>query len=117
MIQFIKEPDYGLSVTVSGLIDEVKDITRELSIKPHSINLSVGIHGKVQELPSPEVLEFVTMCGHGMISASLVEKLIEDVKAGSYTPEKAAEEMAGPCVCGIFNTERAAKLLEKYVQE
>jgi DNA polymerase elongation subunit (family B) len=117
LIQFIKERDYGLSVTVSGLIDEIQDMANELGIKPHSVNLSLGVHGKVEDLPSPEVLEFVTMCGHGMISASLVEKLIEGVKEGRYTPEKAAEEMARPCVCGIFNTERAAKLLAKYVQK
>jgi hypothetical protein len=117
LIQFIKERDYGLSVTVSGLINEVQDMVNELGIKPHSVNLSLGVHGKVEDLPSPEVLEFVTMCGHGMISSSLVEKLIEGVKEGRYTPTKAAEEMARPCVCGIFNTERAAKLLAKYVQE
>ncbi|BCV24816.1 hypothetical protein [Gelria sp. Kuro-4] len=117
LIQFIKERDYGLSVTVSGLIDEVQGMARELGIKPHSVNLSLGVHGKVEDLPSPEVLEFITMCGHGMISASLVKKLIEGVKEGRYTPEKAAEEMARPCVCGIFNTERAAKLLAKYVQK
>ncbi|BCV24856.1 hypothetical protein [Gelria sp. Kuro-4] len=117
LVEFIKERDFGLSVTVSGLVDEIKDITQAVNIQPHSINLSLGIHGKTEALPSPEVLEFVTMCGHGMISASLVERLIADVKAGRRTPRQAAEEMARPCVCGIFNPDRAAKLLQKYERQ
>jgi hypothetical protein len=36
----------GLSVTVSGLIEEIFDICKELGIKPHSINLSLGVWGK-----------------------------------------------------------------------
>ncbi|BCV25259.1 hypothetical protein [Gelria sp. Kuro-4] len=114
LVQFIKEKDYGLSVTISGLITEINDIARSLDIKPHSINLSLGIYGKTADLPGPEVLEFVTMCGHGMISRELVERLIADVKAGRRTPENAAKEMARPCVCGIFNTDRAIQLLQKY---
>lgn len=114
LIQFIKEKDYGLSVTISGLITGINDIARSLDIRPHSVNLSLGVHGKTADLPPPEVLEFVTMCGHGMISRELVERLIADVKAGRRTLENAAKEMARPCVCGIFNTDRAIQLLQKY---
>jgi hypothetical protein len=51
------------------------------------------------------------MCGHGLISASLVRALVEDVKAGRKTPEEAAKALPPNCTCGIFNPVRAARLL------
>ncbi|MEW6662513.1 MAG: hypothetical protein ACOY9Y_13980 [Bacillota bacterium] len=116
VLRRIKEEDFGLSVTVSGLIEEVLDMADKLNLKPHSINYSLGIFGRTDLLPAEEVLEFVTMCGHGMISQYLVVKLIEDVRRGKKTVKQAATIMAQPCVCGIFNTERAEELLQKYVR-
>ncbi|KJS22408.1 MAG: hypothetical protein VR72_06135 [Clostridiaceae bacterium BRH_c20a] len=116
LVAFIKESGCGLSVTVSGLIDDVKAIAAKTDISPHSINLSLGTFGKTEELPEYVVLEFVTMCGHGMISSKLVEKLIDDVVKGRMSFEKAAMLMAQPCVCGIFNAKRAEELLDKYVR-
>lgn len=112
VVRFIKESSCGLSVTLSGLIDDVKTMAAELGITPHSINYSLESFGRVEKLPGYGVLEFVTMCGHGMISRHLVEKLIDDVKKGKKSCKKAAELMAQPCVCGIFNTKRAEQLLE-----
>lgn len=114
LLRQVKEEDLGLSITVSGLIEEILSLSEELSIRPHSINLSLGVYGKTEALPPPEVMEFVTMCGHGMISARLVEETIELVKKGRLTPEQAARRIAGPCVCGIFNPDRAKELFEKY---
>jgi hypothetical protein len=51
------------------------------------------------------------MCGHGLTSSGLVEKMIEDIRKGKTSPQKASEKLAKPCVCGIFNTTRAAELL------
>jgi DNA polymerase elongation subunit (family B) len=115
LVRYIKEKDFGISVTLSGLTEDVLNIAEELNINPHSINLSLGIYGKTEKLPSEEVLEFTTMCGHGMISKHLVAKLIDDVRQGKTTIDKASETIARPCVCGIFNTERAKQLLKKYV--
>ncbi len=42
----LKEEEIGLSVVVSGLIDNVLDICQEVGLKPHSANISLGIHGK-----------------------------------------------------------------------
>ncbi|MDK2823203.1 MAG: hypothetical protein PWQ67_624 [Clostridia bacterium] len=117
VLQRIKELDLGLSVTVSGLTDEVLDMARELDIKPHCVNLSLEIWGNVEKLPSEEVLELVTMCGHGLISSGLVEDCIEKVKKGHMTPRDAAVKISHPCVCGIYNPDRAEKLLEKYVPQ
>lgn len=112
ILRRVKAGDYGLSITVSGLIDEIIAICRELDIQPHTINLSLGIHGKTELLPQEECLELTTMCGHALIATRLVEKMKADVAAGRISPDDAARQMAKPCVCGIFNLERARALLE-----
>ena len=49
-------------------------------------------------------------------SENLIEDQIEKVKSQKKTAEKAADELARQCVCGIFNPARAAKLIEKYAE-
>jgi len=112
-IKEIKEADLGLSVTVSGLIDEIFNICKELGIKPHSINLSLGVWGNTKKLPPKEILEVTTMCGHGMIAPRFVEYLISKIREGRMTPKAAAILLARQCPCGVFNVERAEKLLAK----
>ncbi|MGI6451325.1 MAG: hypothetical protein ACOX3R_14020 [Desulfitobacteriia bacterium] len=114
-IKKLKELDTGMSVTVSGPTGDILSMCRELAIKPHSINLSLDIWGKKEKLPSEEVLELLTMCGHGLISKYLIEEIIDKVKKGKMTPKKAAEKIGHPCVCGIYNPVRAEELLQKYV--
>lgn len=109
----LKEEDIGISIVVSGLIYDVQAMAREVGLKPHTINLSLGMRGKKELLPGPEVLEFTTMCGHALVAASLVEKAIAEVKAGTKTPQEAARMVAIPCLCGIVNLTRAAELLER----
>jgi hypothetical protein len=48
-----------------------------------------------------------------MTSPNLVKKCIEDVISGKTTPREAAELLARPCICGIFNPDRAETLLKK----
>lgn len=115
VLRRIKELDLGLSITVSGLNEDVLDMCKDLDIKPHSVNYSLGIHGATQKLPPEELLEFITMCGHGMISRDLVAKAIDEVKKGRKTPHEAAVMISQPCVCGIFNVDRAERLMQKYV--
>jgi hypothetical protein len=107
--------DVGVSVVVSGLYDEVLDACEESGLTPHTVNLSLGIHGRTDRLPAPEVLEITTMCGHAMISAALVRKVLEDVEIGRSSAEEAARELSRLCVCGIFNPERAEAVLQKLV--
>lgn len=109
------EMDLGISVTVSGPRAEVEKMCRDFGIKPHSANFSLDIWGRREKLPPEEILEFITMCGHGMISKALVVDTIERVKAGKMTPEEGAVRMGSPCVCGFFNPTRAVMALEKYV--
>lgn len=114
-VRRIKELNLGLSVTVEGPTADILSMCREMDIQPHSVNLSLDIWGKKAALPPEEVLELTTMCGHGLISPYLAAAVIEAVKAGKKTPRQAAAMIGKPCVCGIFNPDRAAELLMKYV--
>lgn len=107
----LKERDFGISIIVSGVIDEVFGVCDEIGLQPHTIDLSLGIWGNRKLLPKAELLEITTMCGHAMIPSSLVDDLIAKVRAKTLTAEKAALELAKPCVCGIFNQKRAAELI------
>lgn len=110
-LQRLKEEELGISITISGLIDEIFALAKELDLKPHTINLSLGVHGRTELLPPEEILELTTMCGHAMVSMTLAQKLRDDVRAGRISKKEAARRLAEPCVCGIFNIERAEALL------
>lgn len=111
----IKEAELGLSVVVSGLWDRVEKCCREVGLDKHTVNFSLGRWGRTDRLPPNEILEIHTMCGHGMVTASLIEKVVEEVKKGKATPEQAAEKLFRPCMCGIFNPHRAAQLLRAMI--
>ena len=100
-----------MSVVVAGILDSVNDCCQKAGLKRHTVELSLGIWGKTEKLPSNDILEVTSMCGHGLISASLVNSLVGGIKAGAKTPEDAARELTPNCTCGIFNPARAAKLL------
>lgn len=109
----LKAAALGISVVVSGLIEEVKHIASEAGLKPHTALLSLGIYGKASLLPEKEVLEVTTMCGHSLVGAELARTVIDRVKRNRLTPERGAKVLARPCPCGIFNTSRCAELLAK----
>jgi hypothetical protein len=111
----LKEADLGISVVVSGIFDEVFDCCKLVSIKPHTVNMSLGTWGKTELLPETPILEIATMCGHAMISPKLINFMIDRVKNGKMTKEDAAVEMAKQCTCTIFNPVRAAEIIEKMV--
>ena len=112
-LQALKDRDFGISVVVSGLYDEAKKICDEVGLSPHTVNQSLGIHGKTERLPEETVLEIHTMCGHAMVSAHLIDHLILEIREGTTTCEKAAGELSRMCDCGVFNSYRAEKLLRK----
>jgi hypothetical protein len=108
-----REEDVGLSITVSGLTKNVYELSEEAGLKPHTINMALGVWGKTDLLPSEEVLEVTTMCGHHMISRYLVEDLFSRVRTGKISTEKAAETIGKLCVCGIFNQERCKEIFDR----
>ena len=111
VMKALKEADYGYSVVVSGLVDDVDCCAKAAGINRHSVDISLGIWGNVDKLPETQILEITTMCGHAMISAGLVTKMVEDIKAGRRTAKDAANELSKPCACGIFNPHKAERLL------
>jgi hypothetical protein len=110
-MQDLKEADLGISVVASGLFEEIFQCCKKAGLKPHTVNYSLGVHGRVDKLPDSEMLEITTMCGHALVAQNLVKKFIEDIRKGKETCEKAAEKLAKNCLCGIFNPKRAAELL------
>jgi len=109
----LKDADTGISIVTGGLIDEIVPMAREIGISPHTVFLSLGIHGKKALLPEDEVLETTTMCGHGLVSSNLARAVIQKVQSGTMSPEEGATLLAQPCPCGIFNTDRCEALLQE----
>jgi len=109
----IKEMDLGLSINVSSLVDDVREMAPRTGVKPHSINYALGFRGDLYQLPDRQVLGLTTMCGHGLISSTFAKKMIDMVREKRLTAEKAAGYMAKFCVCGAFNTARAVRLLNE----
>jgi hypothetical protein len=109
----LKSADLGISINITGLLDNVDSICRRSGIVRHSVEHSMGVKGRLEKLPSEHVLELNTMCGHGMVSFNYVKKMIDHVKLGKLTPAQGARKLAKPCTCGAFNTTRAEQLLER----
>jgi hypothetical protein len=105
--------DLGICINISGLLDEVKECCRKAGITRHSAEHSLGVWGAKDRLPEREVLEFNTMCGHGMVSFNLIRKMIEQVRLRRMTPKQAARMLAKCCECGAFNPSRAEALFER----
>ena len=111
VLKELKEADLGVSVTVSGLFEKVDALCREAGLAMHTVEYSGGIMGRTERLPDGPVLSITAMCGHGLVSANLVKKMALQVKKGKRTLAEASAELAKPCMCGVFNPERAERLL------
>ena len=110
------EADLGISINVSGLLDGVQECCHGNGIERHSVEHSLGFWGARDRLPERETLELNTLCGHGMVSFSLIRKMMEHVKLRRLTPREAAKIMGKCCECAVFNTTRAEHLLEKMLE-
>jgi len=109
----------GLSVTVSGLLEPLEQLTNELKLadSPHTVSYSLGVRGRIDLLPDQRVREITSMCGHALVSAALVEQAVDELAIGALTGDQCAQKLAAPCLCGIFNPCRAARLLTEMVAE
>ena len=115
VLKALNEADLGISVTVSGLTEEVKDIMERAGVgdHPHTSNLALGFMGRREKAASDDVRLVTTMCGHHMISGRITEHLLEMIKKGRTTPMEAAIKLSKQCTCGAFNTVRAAQILDQ----
>ncbi len=112
-LQKIKEKDLGLSVVITGVLSEVIPACEEAGVTPHSVNYSLGVWGKKDNLPDDTTLSITTMCGHHMIPPKFVEHMMKQVEKGRLTPEEAAIKLANFCYCGIFNQVRCADIISE----
>jgi hypothetical protein len=111
-VKRVKEEDLGLSVNVSTSIEGALECCEFADLPRHSVGYSLGFEGKTEKIPDADTASLSTMCGHGMISASLAKKMICYVKENRRTPEEASAVLARFCSCGIFNPSRAKRILE-----
>lgn len=117
MLKDLKEEDLGMSIVLSGLVDRAKECIHRAGLEPHTVEHSLGRIGRTDLLPSNEILEIATMCGHSMVSVNFINEMIEKARKGLCTPEQAAAELFKPCMCGIFNTDRAAMLIRAIIEK
>jgi len=111
----IVKADFGLSVNMSTSIENAKTVATNSAIKRHSVEYALGFNDPHSHLPDSQVLALSTMCGHGMVSSNLAKKMIEMVREGRRTPEEASNTLVRFCSCGIFNPERAKRILEETI--
>jgi len=112
-LEDLRLADLGLSVVVSGLIEETRCLCRTAGLpdRRQTVQLSAGVWGNTALLAKGKLLEVTTMCGHGLVPVALVEHVAEGVRTGTMSAEEGARRLAVPCVCGVFNPKRAAALL------
>ncbi|MFQ5705126.1 MAG: hypothetical protein ACE5HT_14050 [Gemmatimonadales bacterium] len=113
LVAELKELDLGISVNIASVPDKAIECCNECGIARHSVEYSLGFQGSTEKLPDDDTLQLSSMCGHGMVAASLVRKMRDWVKTGRRTPRGASRYMARFCVCGSFNPARAERLLER----
>ena len=117
VVQELIQADLGISINISGLLEEVQTCCHKAGIEWHSVEHSLGVWGAKDRLPEREVLEVNTLCGHGLVSFNLIRKMAEYVRLRRLTARKAANIMARCCECGAFNPARAEQLLDRMVRK
>jgi hypothetical protein len=117
VVDAIKAKYYGFSVVVSGVLEAVDQIEQAHGIHRHSIEYALGVLGRTELLPPDYIRKVTTMCGHGLISRHLVAQVLDDLQHNRTSFKGAAETLGRNCVCGIFNLERAEKLLKEALEE
>jgi hypothetical protein len=109
----IIKADLGISINLRTSVEQAYECCRATGIRRHSLEYSLGFRDPHNHLPSRQVLELSTMCGHRMVSNNLATKMIAEMKEGQRTPDDAAAHLACFCPCEIYNPARAKRLLEE----
>jgi hypothetical protein len=112
----LREAKIGYSTVVSGLMDVVGECCKDAGLQRHSVNLSLGIHGKTEKLIPDDIRPITSMCGHGMVTGELVLQMVDGISKKNISAQEAAEKLASLCPCGVFNPVRAEALLTQMVE-
>lgn len=115
LVADLKSQKLGVSVVLSGLFSDVRDICGSAGLKEHTFHLSLGIFGKTERLPDEATLEITTQCGHSLISPALVADIVGKIKKAKMTLEEGAALLVKPCACGIGNPKRIERILGEIV--
>jgi hypothetical protein len=102
-----------VSIVLSGLFGDIDECCKRTGFRQHTYLYSLGCRGRVDRLPGDTELELMTMCGHGLIAGRRIQHLVEQIGKGEITAAQAAADVARPCVCGIVNQERAARIFRR----
>lgn len=113
VLKDLKKAKVGTSIIVSGIHDETEKCCRDAGLEKHTIEHSMGYFGQTKRLPDHEFMELTSMCGHAMVPANLVEKVLREIKRGKKSCREAALELTKPCHCGVYNPARAEMLLKR----
>lgn len=112
-VRLLRAADLGLSVVLQGpLADILKDCVSE-GIRPHTATLSLGVWGPPERVPGGRVLELITQCGHGQVGPALAAEVCRQVDVGELSVAEGVDRLLRPCVCGVFNPDRAADTLAR----
>ncbi len=115
ILRELRARDLGLSVVVTGIHETTEECCQEAGLQKHTVEHSMGIFGDLNRLPEEAVLQLSTMCGHAMVPANLVLRMVREIKKEKKSFQDAALELTKPCHCGIYNPARAEKLLRRLV--
>jgi len=113
----VVEADFGISVNISTSVENAKRVGENCGIKRHSVEYALALRDPHDHLPNSQILGLSTMCGHGMVSFNMAKKMLDMVREGRRTPEQAVATLVRLCPCGIYNPERATRLLEEARKE
>jgi hypothetical protein len=107
------DQDWGLSINISTSVEGARQVGLQCGIPRHSVEYSLGFRDPNDRLPRHQILELTTMCGHGMVSFHLAQKMIDMVREGRRTPAEAVATLTRFCPCGVYNPSRAVRLIEE----
>ena len=114
-LEIVKSKETGMSVVISGVLSEVLPACKDAGVTPHSINYSLGVWGKKDNLPDDVTLSVTTMCGHHMIPPKFVNHIRNQVEKGRLSAEEGAIKLANFCYCGIFNQVRCSDIIKENI--
>lgn len=109
--------DLGISVNMSTSVENAKCAAETCGIKRHSVEYALAFNDPHDHLPNSQVLGLSTMCGHGMVSFNMARKMLDMVREGRRTTDQAVTTLVRLCPCGVYNPERAKRLIEEACRE
>src|SRR5688500_6303769 len=109
--------DFGLSVNMSTSVENARHAAATCGIKRHSVEYALSFHDPHDHLPNSQILGLSTMCGHGMVSFNMARKMLDMVREGRRSSEQAVATLTRLCPCGVYNPERAKRLIEDACKE